>query len=208
MVSIPHDVFTPFQMLYFNIYTSLSWKLVFKSKRIVNTLVSFEWCSLLGFRAFQLCPVFELSRLYWACPIINIVWQCPMRHCTVVLKSTSIQLHFLIVVFLMHYCVFYHIPRGQNSPKIVATGQIRLNLDIIMCEFFPSIENMQLRFLSFPFCPTSCSSSNNAHLTGILHLTSYNHLTSYKRSSIFQSPTSFILILLHAPKPFVGGQKS
>ena len=99
-----------------------------------------------------------------------------MRHCTVVLKSTSIQLHFLIVVFLMHYCVLYHIHRGQNSPKIVATGQIRLNLDIIMCEFFPSIENMQLRFLSFPFCPTSCSSSNNAHLTGILHLTNILHL--------------------------------
>ena len=52
----------------------------------------------------------------------------------------------------------------------------KIEFRYIMCEFFPSIENMQLRFLSFPFCPTSCSSSNNAHLTGILHLTNISHL--------------------------------
>ena len=199
MVSIPHDVFTPFQMLYFNIYTSLSWKHFFKSKRIVNTLVSFEWCSLLGFRAFQLCPVFELSRLYWACPIINIVWQCPMRHCTVVLKSTSIQLLFLIVKFLMHYCVLYHIPRGQNSPKIVATGQIRLNLDISCVSFFLQSKICSWDFYRFHF-------AQHPRPLLITHILQSSYIL--QASHIFQSPTGFILILLHAPKPFVGGQKS
>ena len=99
-----------------------------------------------------------------------------MRHCTVVLKSTSIQLHFLIVVFLMHYCVLFSYTQRAKFFKNCSNWPDKTEFRYIMCEFFPSIENMQLRFLSFPFCPTSCSSSNNAHLTGILHLTNISHL--------------------------------
>ena len=75
-------------------------------------------------------------------------------------------------------CPLSYTKRAKFS-KNCSNWPDKIEFRYIMCEFFPSIENMQLRFLSFPFCPTSCSSSNNAHLTGILHLTNISHLTIF-----------------------------